>query len=177
MTCCNRNTEPRKEVAIQLNREQLLYDIKNYAYIEGHIMEGDAEHARHMTIDVGDTGNVDRVTRTLDKAHASVVEMLYPYTKETGCGCDSVFENNLAEKRAYYIMLHVPRSMSHTTIRLLTKLIHEYMVALAVSDWLSITNPPVSVKWREKADEMKAEINSVKNHRTGPIRRRLSPSW
>lgn len=51
---CGRQPTGKRLVVIILKREQLLYDIKNYCYIEGDIMPEDTQHSRHMVQDVGE---------------------------------------------------------------------------------------------------------------------------
>lgn len=78
---CGRQPTGKRLVVIILKREQLLYDVGNYCYVEGDIMPEDTQHTRHMVQDVVQEGNVDRVTRILDLAHSDVVERLYPFTQ------------------------------------------------------------------------------------------------
>lgn len=80
MACC---TEDRTVVmhVMEFMREELLYDIKNVAYVTGDTLKTDDEHDRHQVIDVGEDGNVDRVTRMMNLAFAEVVEWLSRYTK------------------------------------------------------------------------------------------------
>lgn len=157
-------------VRLVFHRDKLLYDIKNYAYIEGHKLDDDAEHVRHLTTDIGEDGNIDRVLRILSVVHAGVAEILYPYTKveveEDGELCDK-----LPEPRHYIIDLRVPATMSRTTLRLLERLIHEYMVYRVLYDWLSIVNPSAAESWGLKASATEDEIERAKNMRTGGLRR------
>lgn len=166
-----------KKVTLVFHREQLLYDIRNYAYIEGHVWGEDRpeiRHARHTLIEIGEEGNVDRVNRLLGTVHAATVEMLYPYTRQDAadgeviCDCMCVPDE-------YQIIMQVPASMSHTTLELLSKLIHEFMVARVIYDWLSITHAEASRNWLEKALEAEGEINIIKNSRTGALLRRSHP--
>lgn len=175
---CSRYVEHRI-VRLCFKREQLLYDIKNYAYVESDMMddlrkgvEVDINHARHITADIGEEGNVDRVSRKLQLVYMDAVEMLYPYTKleievET-------IDDDLTEPDEYVIEMNVPVTVSRTTLISLSTLIHEYLVCSVVADWLSITDPQASVSWATKAELSKKEINRVKNFRRGPIRRKLS---
>ena len=48
---------------LRFKRKELLYDIENVAYVEGHVMPDEAEHARHTVIDIGAEGNVDILHR------------------------------------------------------------------------------------------------------------------
>lgn len=166
-----------KAATLVFHREQLLYDIKNYAYIEGHVWGGDSpevRHAQHTLIEIGEEGNVDRVNRILGAVHAAAVEMLYPYTKEEAED-DEFICDDLWIPDEYYIIMHVPISMSRTTLHLLNKLIHEFMVARVIYDWVSITHPEAARNWLDKALEAEREINRVKNSRTVALRRRSHP--
>lgn len=166
-----------KKVELVFHREQLLYDIKNYAYIEGHVWgEDNAEirHAQHTLIEIGEEGNVDRVNRILGVVHAAAVEMLYPYTKQDAVDSEVICDCMWAPEE-YKIEMQIPVSMSRTTLHLLSKLIHEFMVARVIYDWLSITHPESAQNWLSKSLEAEEEINSIKNSRTGVLRRPSHP--
>ena len=82
MSCCIENEGEKLKVTLTFKRAELLYDIKNCAYVESHVMTPDTEHARHMVADVGEEGNVDRVTRVLDLYVSLCRELLYPWAKK-----------------------------------------------------------------------------------------------
>lgn len=175
MYCCKRKGQQQtREVILAFHRKQLLYDIKNYAYIEGHIWGEDAQHAQHTLVDIGEEGNVDRVNRILSTVHSAVEEMLYPYTKEE-IGEEEYICNGLQAPPTYYIIMNVPTTMSLTTLKYLNKQIHEYMVCRVIYDWLSITHPEKAEVWYTKVKDAEEEINSIKNHRTGVFTRPPHP--
>lgn len=163
-----------RSVTLEFNREQLLYDIKNYAYIEGHVWGEDKQHAQHTLIEIAEEGNVDRVNRILGVVHAAAVEMLYPYTMEDAIEGE-VINDRMWIPDDYNIQMKVPTSMSRTTLHLLSKLIHEFMVARVIYDWLSITHPEAARNWLDKALEAQEEINGIKNARTGVLIRPHHP--
>ena len=74
----SRDTKDYIKVTLEFHRSELLYDIKNYAYIEGHVWGEENQHAQHTLVEIGEEGNVDRVNRMLGEAHAAVIEMLFP---------------------------------------------------------------------------------------------------
>lgn len=155
-------------------RDQLLYDIRNYCYVEGHVLPATAEvHQRHTVQDVGEDGNVDRVTRVLDLGIAEVREMLYPYTKRTARRLE--LTDRLKEKRQYEVLLKVPAEVSQTTLTYLERNIHEYLVCLATSDWMSICNPEKEQTWRMKAEEAAARIRMGMTMRMQRVRIRMHP--
>lgn len=163
-----------KKVTLTFKREELLYDIKNYAYIEGHVWGEENQHAQHTLVEIGEEGNVDRVNRILGVVHAAAVEMLYPYTKQDPEEEEEI-DDRMWTPTDYKIVMKVPVTMSRTTLHLLNKLIHEFMVARVIYDWLSITHPEAARNWLNKALEAQEEINSVKNSRTGVLRRPSHP--
>ena len=136
-------------------------------------MPEETQHSRHMVQDVGQEGNVDRVTRVFDLAHADIVERLYPLTQHEVH--HPVLDDRLREKPVYGVILKVPDDFSQTTVNLLGKLIHELLVCTATADWMSITNPPKEVTWRLKAEAVLTRINQVKGMRSG--RSRIRPHW
>lgn len=171
---CGSGPEAGKKRALLIfRRENLLYDIKNYCFIEGHIMVDSHDEVRHTVQDVGEEGNIDRVTRMLDIAHADIIERLYPFTERE---IDHpVVVDMLKDKPVYGIFLNVPATFSQTTLNLLGRLIHELMVCVTTADWMSITNPPKEETWRRKAEATLLRINQVKSLRTGKTR--IRPHW
>ena len=174
-TCESTGTtnDGKRTVRLRFKRSQLLYDIKNYAYIESHVMGDDREHAKHMLADIGEEGNVDRVSRILAVVHAAVIELLYPYTKSEPI--EEEIDNCLYAPDEYVVELHVPEDMSRTTLHLLSRLIHEYMVYRVLADWLAITNPEAAVNWAEKAEATEKEIEKAKSVHKGVFTRKSHP--
>lgn len=173
MSCYTQEEEGRVGAVLCFKRDQLLYDIKNYAYIEGHILADENTHTRHMVQDVGEDGNVDRITRVLNLTVAKCKELLYPYTKRSIHR--SVLDDKLREPGVYGIILNVPKDFSQTTLYLLEKLIHEYLVCKAIADWMSIVNPTKTEIWEAKANVAENEIRANANTRMSRKRRRLAP--
>ena len=177
MNCCQLyccKSKRNKTVLLRFSREQLLYDIKNYAYVEGDVMKTNDAHDRHQVQDVGETGNVDRITRILDLAYSECQEMLYPYTKTVVPDGESK-NDDLQENEFYFIYLSVPEDLSETTTEMWEKLIHEYMVYRAVEDWMSITKPDSAANWMAKIEDIKQKIQESKSGRVGALHRTLSP--
>ena len=156
MSCCIENNGNTLKVKLTFKRAELLYDIKNCAYVESHVLPAEAEHARHMVADVGEEGNVDRVTRVLDLGVSMCREMLYPWAKKDIGKTE--YDDTLAERKQYEIEMNVPSTMSQTTLTLVERQIHEYLVCRGVADWLSITHPEKSETWLAKAAEAESEI-------------------
>ena len=173
MSCFLEEKDGTLNAVLVFKRDQLLYDIKNYAYIEGSVMDTESNHKRHMVQDVGEEGNVDRVARVLNLTVSKCRELLYPYTKNDLHRTE--LNDTLREPKDYGIVLSVPADFSQTTLYLLENLIHEYLVCKAVSDWLSITNTEKAQVWETKAEDAQSEIRANLHARITRTRRRLHP--
>lgn len=158
---------------MSFKREELLYDIGNNSYIEGSATDVENVHNRHMIQDVLEEGNVDRVTRVLDLGVARCREMLHPYTRRGIERRD--YNDDFKERKIYGIVMTVPADLSQTTLTLLERLIHEYLVCKGTEEWMSITNAGKAEEWRLKADEAEQEIRTGLHSRLKRIRRSLHP--
>mgnify|MGYP007069848134 CR=1 FL=1 len=163
----------RRTVTLKFLRSQLLYDIKNYAYVEGDVMGEEQQHAHHVLVEIGEDGNVDRVNRILAVVHSAVIELLYPWTKQVPI--EEEIDDCLYAPDEYLIELHVPQDISRTTMQLLSKLVHEFMVYSVLADWLSITNPKAAENWAAKAKATEVEITKAKTIHRGVFTRKTHP--
>lgn len=167
--------KPRtKSVTLTFKREEILYDCRNYAYVEGDTMKTQDEHDRHQVMDIGEDGNIDRVTRVLDLAFADCVELCYPYSKVEVTD-ETALDDTLQERDTLVLNMLVPDDFSQTTVELLRRLIHELLVYKVMADWTSHTKPESEEKWAKKAEEAEGKISSSLNYRVGRVRRTLSP--
>lgn len=163
------------EVTLRFKWQELIYDAANYSFVEGDIMKTDDEHARHQVSDIAEKGNIDRVTRVLNLAHAECVEMLFPYTKKEIPDWKESLNDELTAPEEYYITMNVPDGFSFTTVNLLQHLIHEYLVCRVLADWMSITNPNSEANWERKFERLRHKIQTSLVSRTGTMRRKLKP--
>lgn len=167
--------KPRtKTVTLTFKRDEILYDCKNYAYVEGDTMKTQDEHDRHQVMDIGEDGNIDRVTRVLDLAFADCVELCYPYSK-VEVEDVTALDDTLQERDALVLSMLVPDDFSQTTVELLRRLIHELLVYKVMADWTSHTKPESEAKWTKKAEDVEEKITSSLNYRVGRVRRTLTP--
>lgn len=169
-----KHIERRVNAKIKLLRSELLYDISNYAYVEGDVMQAPSEKDRAAVIDIAQEGNIDRVNRVLNLAYDELVEIMFPYTKEA-CEDEELRDDILIEPSEYVISLLLPVLYSKTSVNLLAKLCHEYMVCRVLSDWLNITKHEGWQSWQIRLADISAQIRTRLNARRGAIRRTQSP--
>lgn len=161
---------PPTRACLRFMRTELLYDIANYAYVEGQPMESGAEYVQDIAAD----GNRDRVGRVLNMAYGECVERLYPFASRPALD-GTAMDDMATEPTEYRISLRLPPHFAEETLRLLRNCIHEYMVCRAVADWMSITKPDAEQRWRAKAEEASDGMHAALTERTGRIRRTQTP--
>jgi hypothetical protein len=171
---CIRPRPTINEVTLTFKRYEILDDIKNISFVEADIIQTEDEHQKHQVFDIGEDGNVDRVTRVMSLAVAEVTEMLYPYSVTHDID-DEEYVNDLTEPEVYDITMRLPKEFSFDTVRLLKHLIHEYIIDRILEDWLSITKPSSQANWRSKLEEIAEEIRRALVYRKRPLRRKMSP--
>lgn len=173
MVCCKKKHEQTVDVTLIFKREELLYEVENYSFVEGDIMDDDI-HAQHQVFDIAQCGNEDLVTRMFNLAHAECVEYLYPYTK-VPCVHEEALDDTLIVHESYSIELKLPKTFSRTTVLLLRELIHKYFVCRVLVEWMSITHPESTVHWQEKLEDMRSRLKSALLRRDKRLRLSLHP--
>ena len=175
MSCPRYKLESKGKAAhITYYQSELLYDIGNAAWIESSSLSPD-ERDKHSITDLTQEGNKNRVLRQLDLAWREVLDMLYPYCKVELSGCRVYRDNELVDEPELYLTLQLVPGMSATSIDLVAALVHEWIVARVLYDWLGITYPEHAAKWLRDSETIKSKILSAMNKRTGSIRRPMTP--
>lgn len=163
-------------MTITLYQSQILYDIANICYIESKCVNSDdgAAPLPHLISDVCQDGNIDHISRIVGDMHAHAEELLFPLTRRSAGS--SAFDNMPSDPDTYVTRLHSQHPLSETTLILLSRLLHQYIVYRSVAEWLSFSHPSASAKWQEKAALIASEIrSSVTPACAGTRIRRSSP--
>lgn len=171
---CKKAEKARKRAFVTLYRDELLYDIKNVAFVAGDVREEGETHATHQIQDIGEDGNVDRVTRMMDLAFAKCCMELHPWSrKDFDCGTE---RDDIHKERPYYRMeLLVPVDFGEPALTYLTRLAHEYIVAWVLLDWMTIADPTAAEAWGAKADLALEEMKTALVGRLGRTRKSVTP--
>lgn len=154
-------------------RKELLYDIENYAFVEGDVMPPDF-HGAHQVFDIAQAGNEDMVTRMFNLAHAECTEALYPFTKSE-CVAGEELDDTLVAPERYEIELTLPATFSRTTVVLLKELIHNYFVCRVICEWLGMIYPDSRAYWEGRLEDIKSRMKSATLARRKRLRIRQHP--
>ena len=169
----------KRAVLLEFRTDEILHDVCTIAYNEGEAVksqptDGGGDVIASLMQDVAGDSNLDRVIRVLDLCHAECVELLYPYTK-LDVERTTWQDNELKGNKVYALDMLMPDTMSGTTVSLLSKYVHECMVASVLSDWMSVNSPKTAEKWAAVAADMKDKIKNSTLYRTKRVRRGMHP--
>ena len=172
------------KVMIELQKKELIFDIKNTAAVYADSISSSVEdsHSIHNIYDVGEDGNRDKLARILDSAVEDCNEMLFRYTKMKmlGGGFDSneweeCIGSPTNEEEAYYLAMRMPQGFSKTSVHTMTVYIHDYIVNQCLYEWLTIVYPDGADRFLALAEEKKQKIKGASNRSAGRARITLHP--
>ena len=192
------------------DKKLVMQEVANLLYVIGDVREGEyTAHTLHNTFDICAPGNIDRAHKTLDLAVAQVETLVYSGSGSCGSGfsgsgfsssgsygsrsCGSGFSGS-GRVGAVGIGRGVVGGWDLLQWRLVSRLVHEYLVAKVVADWLEVAFPPITAHmsgtvssrvtdsvvsvWKEKAATALSELtDAVRTIASGPsaFGRRLPP--
>lgn len=166
---------------MKIRKKALLYDIANIAYMIADNGD-DLNHGLHRVRDICEEGNIDRVSRILGLAYSNILTVLLPVIASPRIDIDKDWS---AEPHDYEICFRKDTGFRFALTKELQLKIketaHEYMVAMVLYDWLSMTFPVAADVWKYR---MEAAFESLGDTVSGVFssmggskgfRRRLSP--
>lgn len=128
-------------------------------------------------IEIGDYATAN--STAIDDTLPDTDEDLTATTTTTDDDTDSIVEevnDKFWTPTNYRIEMHVPSNFSRTTLHLLVRLIHEWMVYRILADWLLVNKQPdAAAAWTSRAEAVEEQINKAKKHRGSTFTRPLMP--
>ena len=161
-------------VIISFKVDELLYDIKSRAYVQGDASKGEDSHKTHLLQDIGDSANKDMLLRYMNLAVEDCKQMLYSYMREE-VEEDYAVVNLPKETEVYIFELAMPHAINKSSIKLLVNQLHEYIVSRVIAEWCTIAYPEGATLWATRAEEYRRQIKSTHNRRIVPVRIRKHP--
>ncbi len=172
------------KVMMELIKNELVFDIKNTAYIFADSYGRTNEETTRLknVFDIGEEGNLDKLARVLDSAVEDCREMLFRFTKSemTNGGFDSnEWEECLGspanEEEAYYLTMVMPQDFSKTSVHTLTVYVHGYIVNQCLYEWMMLIMPDLADRFKILAEEKKQKLENASIRSASRCRIKLHP--
>ena len=171
--------DTRYSVDIVLYANDLYADIANRLTLTADSMEAQTEGADlHTAKDAMDDGNKDTIDNLVARHVFDCINLLYPYSKTPIKRCRHNRESE-NEAEAYVIHLTFEHPRSETSIQLLQRLIHYYIVYKCYAEWLAMTVPQAGTYtlWEEMAESVRVQIATALVPPYDARRLRIRPHW
>ena len=164
------------KVIIKLKVDELLYDIKSRAFLQGDANKGEDTHKAHPLQDIGDSANKDVLLRYISVAIEDCNQLLYAYlTEEVKEDTEVVNTPEEPKNDEYVFDLEMPHAMSKSGLQQLTSQLHEYVVSRVIYEWCAIAFPEGYELWKSRAEDYRHQIKIMHNRRRIPVRLRKNP--
>lgn len=125
------------EVKIQLNPEEILYDIKNRTYLKSRTgLEGDSYVSASDSIADGGDETDNQLARAMGNAIAQIRARLSEYA---GSGSTTA-NDTLADPQQETLTLLLPANYNTAVTNQLATWAHMFVVNQTLADWYSLTN-------------------------------------
>lgn len=165
---------------IELEKKELVYDIKNTAFIFAHSLPGDiSDQVKHNVYEIGEDGNRDKLARMLDEAVEDCREMLFTLTRRHAAGHEPMYESDAWEEcvgapgndmDSYYINMVFPFLASRTALHTLGVYVHNYIVNTVLYNWMLLAYPSGTESFSVKTAELQEKIRKAVIRPSGRVR-------
>lgn len=177
--------QPKQRVLIELVKADIIYDIRNEAYIYARSLRGDKidnEYRTNIT-DIGEEGNIDRTARLMDEAVADVNEMLYAYTKVASGGgsmyatdeWEEATGNPANDDECYYLAMQVSPTFAVNSVHNLATYLHVLIVDKVLQKYMITVFPEGAETYSALVADLEAKVRRCVAKTFRPVRRRMHP--
>ena len=184
-----------KSLSITLYLSEILYDIRNKAFLTGRSRETADNQAQISWSQLsGDKPEMGQIMRSVESALAVVQTKLAPYLEEITrerilrkhhppCmphpeePIELSAEDDVlmpSEENAITLKLLMPDNYNQAFVPVLSSSIHNFIVAAVLGEWFVISHPNEAKAYLQWAEGESANIKACLEKRIKPIRRRLS---
>lgn len=187
-----------KSLSITLYLSEILYDIRNKAFLTGRSRETADNQAQISWSQLsGDEPEMGQIMRSVESALAVVQTKLAPYLEEItrerilrehhpprhrrphpAEPIELPAEDDVlmpSEEHAITLQLLMPDNYNQAFVPALSSSIHNFIVAAVLGEWFVISYPNEAKAYLQWAEGESANIKACLEKRIKPIRRRLHP--
>lgn len=185
-----------KSLSITLYLSEILYDIRNKAFLTGRSRETADNQAQISWSQLsGDEPEMGQIMRSVESALAVVQTKLAPYLEEITrerilrehhppCMphpeelIELSAEDDVlmpSEENAITLKLLMPDNYNQAFVPALSSSIHNFIVAAVLGEWFVISHPNEAKAYLQWAEGESANIKACLEKRIKPLRRRLHP--
>lgn len=165
--------EKKKELTVQLQVKELMYDITNKAFLTGRAREAekskDYEAASNMQASE-DEEDSTQLRRSMATHFTSLKSLLGEYLDEDKTTSDNLINKEIDEDSVLTLQFRLPSNYNNASADSLGKGIHAYIVDMTLADWFTITNKADAKDYIDLASVSLENVKRALYKRSRPIR-------
>ncbi|MDE6637512.1 MAG: hypothetical protein K2K32_04670 [Muribaculaceae bacterium] len=157
---------------LRIRSEEVIADLRSAAWLESELHPELDRHRRHEMADICEEDNIERVWRVLGIAASQVRLSLQkilclqkPYSPE----------NDLEQPESWEFHFKFP--LQKSTLSFIKEKIHEYFVAVVMSERCAVIISKAAGTWKERADASLAELKTLATTWHPPHSHVRRPLW
>lgn len=135
--------EKKKELTVNLQVKEIMYDIMNKAYLTGRAREAETaknyEAASNMQASE-DEEESTQLRRSIANHFTSLKSLLGEYLSEDKTTSDNLINKEIDDDGVLTLMFRLPSNYNNASADSLGKGMHAYIVDMSLADWFTITN-------------------------------------
>lgn len=155
-------------ISIEINIQELVYDIQNKTYLTGR-SRGNGENHRQVALMQAnnDDENINQIMRSISNGFARInTELAEVLTLN-----DNNSDNTLPlDSTSRLLNLEMPGNFNPAATRPIADAIHQFIVANATAEWFMITNKPDTDDYSKLASHSLSLLREALCKRSRPIR-------
>ena len=165
--------EKKKELTVTLQVKELLYDIRNKAYLTGRAREAEGvknyEAASNMQASE-DEEESTQLRRSIADHFTSLKSLLGEYLNEDKTTSDNLINKEIDDDGVLTLMFRLPSNYNNASADSLGKGMHAYIVDMSLADWFTITNKADADSYVSHADVSLENVKRALYKRSRPSR-------
>ncbi|MGN1228652.1 MAG: hypothetical protein ACI4T5_03245 [Prevotella sp.] len=164
----------KKTETITLYVSEIVYEVKNNAYLTGKSRKNGENHEQVASIQASDDEeDKNQILRSIQVATAELRNVMSEYLTSTDTAGNNILlaEKTADDKSATIVFtLNMPSNFNAATVQTITQAAHDYAVNKATSNWLLITYKQDAADYLAKANANAATIREALSKRLSPSR-------
>lgn len=157
-----------KSITIKLSISELVYDVQNKTYLTGMSRRTGTNHEEVANMQANDDDeNSNQILRSISMAFATLKTKLGEYLEISETGADNEPD---PEEKELVLNLNMPSNYNTSTVKTLAEAAHQYVVAVAITDWFTITNKSDASDYLKTAESSLKIISEAAHKRLRPKR-------
>lgn len=158
-----------KPITITLSIPELVYDIQNKTYLTGKSRRTGSNHEEVANMQANDDDeNANQILRSISMAFATLRTKLSEYLDIDESGATDEPQKSTGELS---LTMNMPSNYNTSTVKTLAEAAHQYVVAVAIADWFTITDKTDAADYSRSATSALQILSEAAHKRLRPERK------